>query len=124
MNSLPPSGIWCGETVQLSLGRQGACGERIETRSSSPQPFSAVLFFDEDQVFGHAQAREHRLTLNGWWGPATHLRPTLLELVETDLWEGGEFGMQLCVMADNHEETYIAWLHENEIAGYGRYDGP
>ncbi len=117
---LPPSGVWRGEIARVSLARQGRSGQRIDGRSSDRKPISAVLFFDEDRVCGHART-DAAMTLGGWWGPARLLRPTVLELAETELWEQGEAALHFTV----HEDKSIgfAWLRDGEIRGYLRLDG-
>lgn len=121
--SAPPSGLWKGSTRPVTLARQGSCGERVRGRSAKAEPLWAVLFFDEDAVWGHATQAGQTLTVRGWWGPARHLRPVVDELEETELWETGDPGFHLRIGRGDVEETCFAWLRRGVIAGYGRRQG-
>lgn len=124
MIAIPPSGVWRGEVTRLALTPEGACGERTTARPLTRESITAVLFFDEDRLAGHAAIREGQVRLAGWWGPSIRHRPPILDLVEAHLWESGPVGLQFTGFSNDGEEKFTAWLHDNEITGYGRLDGP
>ncbi len=123
MIALPPSGVWAGQIASVALARQGDLGERIEGRARKAESLRAMLFFDEDTACGHAMAGDRRLTLGGWWGPASLLRPTLMDLAERELWGDGEIGLQLTVADGSIEGVCYAWLRDGAIEGYLRFVG-
>jgi hypothetical protein len=119
----PPSGLWRGFSKRVTLSRQGRCGERIAARESDAQDFLAVLFFDEERVSGHTILDGKKLVLGGWWGPAKHLRPTVADLSETELWETGAAGFQFQIGDGERPDVLFAWSNGQELAGYRRREG-
>ncbi len=107
----------------VTLARQGKCGERVDGREADAQVWWAVLFFDEDTVTGHASLDGKKVVLKGWWGPSKHLRPTVADLSETELWDAGAGGMQLQVGSGERPDVLFAWINGDDVAGYRRREG-
>jgi hypothetical protein len=123
MGPLPVSGVWAGQIAAVALARQDDRGERTQERVRRAETMRAVLFFDEDTACGHAIAGTRRLALGGWWGPASFLQPTLLELAEAELFGAGDIGLHLTLVEGGIEGVCYAWIRDGELEGYTRFVG-